>query len=81
MIGQLSAIPKDVRDKLLIKFISQCKLLHALCFFQWRYQKLKDVNPETAEHNKQIFYQRIDALIRHMEWCYSMKKSIMETAK
>ena len=55
-IGALGVIPRDTRDKLLIKYIAQCKLTHALAFFQWRYSKLKDSNPEMAQHNKEIFY-------------------------
>ena len=81
IIAQLGAIPHDTRDHLLIKYIAQCKLLHALCFFQWRYFKLRDSDPETAEHNKEIFKFRINVMARHAEWSASLRKQIAEESK
>ena len=53
-------------------------MTHALVFFQWRYLQLKDTDPEAAERNKDIFYQRVEALINHMELSFKYKKKIFE---
>ena len=37
IIGQLSAINVETRDKFLSRYLARCKLLNALAFFQWRY--------------------------------------------
>lgn len=37
LIGQLSGINIETRDKFLSRYLARCKLLNALAFFQWRY--------------------------------------------
>lgn len=81
IIGLINTIPNTTRDHLLIKYIAQCKLAHALCFFQWRYFKLKVDSPESAAENKKIFKQRINAMIRHCEWSVSLRKTIHDQSK
>ena len=41
IIGQLSAINVETRDKFLSRYLARCKLLNALAFFQWRYSTAK----------------------------------------
>lgn len=66
LIGQLTDIPNLARDKLLKHYLAHCRLNYALTFFQWRYLKFKDSDPQQAENNKEIFYHRIEALMNHM---------------
>jgi len=56
LILQLDEIDPKGRDTILMKYIVSCKFTHALAFFQWRYHQLRDVDPEKAERNKEIFY-------------------------
>ena len=53
-------------------------MTYALVFFQWRYVQLKDTDPEASERNKDIFYQRIESLLKHMELSFKFKKKIFE---
>ena len=72
IIGQLSAINIETRDKFLSRYLARCKLLNALAFFQWRYYIA--TSEESAEQNKSIFYSRIENLVKNIEESIKRKK-------
>ncbi len=63
---------------MLKQYLAHCRMTHALAFFQWRYVQLKESDPNASERNKDIFYQRVDALLNHMELSFKYKKKIFE---
>ena len=82
LISALDHIPPATRDQLLMKYIQQCKLTHALSFFQWRYAKLQDTNhPEMAKENKKLFYDRIEAMHAYIDYSSSLKAGIEEESR
>jgi len=44
IIGQLTDLDnfQADRDRFLMRYISKCKIAHALVFFQWRYMTIAD---------------------------------------
>ena len=48
-----------------MRYLARCKLTNALVFFQWRFMTLED--QEGKQKNKEMFYQRIDGMIKNLE--------------
>ena len=53
IIGQLSSINVETRDRFLARYLARCKLLNALAFFQWRYHLAKD--QDSADLDRKVF--------------------------
>ena len=51
----------------------------ALAFFQWRCRVLED--PDAVARNKEIFYSRVEYLIRCLEETLKKKKTMVEETK
>ena len=59
----------------------QCKLIHALAFFQWRYLKARVDKPKAAEEQREIFESRVKHLIGHLEHVSTTKKKSIGEAR
>ena len=53
IIGLLSSINMETRDRFLARYLARCKLLNALAFFQWRYHVAKD--QDSADQDRSVF--------------------------
>jgi hypothetical protein len=62
------------------RYLARCKMVNALAFFQWRCRTLED--PAAVARNKEIFYSRVDYLIRSLEDVVKKKKqTVVEESK
>ena len=69
----------------LSRYLARCKLTNALAFFQWRCMTLVDTDFEymidANKGPKEMFYFRIECLIRNIEESLVKKKTLLEDLK
>ena len=70
-ITALSTINKTLRDSLLKRYITRCKITHSLAFFQWR---AKHVPRANRDELVEVFEEKIQKTIQFIEEATKKRK-------